>query len=281
MKITNFKIGSDPEYALIDQNNFFVSAIGKVGGSKSVPLSIGNGCSRQEDNVAIEFCIPPCTNKKEFLDYLNYCEEKGDELVSKMNLKLVAVSSANYREKELANKNAQQFGCSESNCAYSYYSMKPDTKQAGNMRTFGFHIHVGFKMPDDVDAESIQNFIKYMDMYLGLPSILIDDDSKRRTLYGKAGDYRVRAINDDLVIEYRSLGGALLATDDLKAWVYDNTLLAIENFNNQTELISDELMQEAINNSDQYLANKLINDNSNININYLGSSIWKSQKVNG
>lgn len=30
-------------------------------------------------------------------------------------------------------------------------------------------------------------------MYLGIPSVVMDPDTKRRTLYGKAGDFRLKA----------------------------------------------------------------------------------------
>ena len=31
-----------------------------------------------------------------------------------------------------------------------------------------------------------------MDLFLGVPSILIDPDTERRKMYGKAGDYRLK-----------------------------------------------------------------------------------------
>lgn len=270
MKIIDFKIGSDPEYGVINENNKPISAVGKVGGTKSVPLTIGNGCNRQEDGVAVEFCIPPTTTKEEFLQYLNYCELKGNELLNPMGLKLCATSSFIYDDEELKSKQAQTLGCSSSYDAYTGDEQSPSIKNAGNMRTMGFHIHVGFKMPEDVCPEDIMNFIKYMDMYVGLPSILIDKDVIRRNLYGKAGDYRVRIIDEDLVIEYRSLGGSLLQSNETKGWVYDSTLIAIENFNNQTKLIPDDLLQEAINHSNINLTNQLIDE---YNIKTLSSSL--------
>ena len=51
--------GCDPEFFLKDKTGKFISAIGLVGGSKEEPKAIGNGCFVQEDNVAVEFNIPP------------------------------------------------------------------------------------------------------------------------------------------------------------------------------------------------------------------------------
>ena len=62
-----FSIGCDPEVFVGD--TIPRSVIGKVGGSKEnpMPLPIGEGFCVQEDNVAMEFNIPPSKNKEEFV----------------------------------------------------------------------------------------------------------------------------------------------------------------------------------------------------------------------
>ena len=50
------------------------------------------------------------------------------------------------------------------------------------------HIHLG--CDGGMDIEQIISFVKYFDQYVVLPSILVDTDTRRRSLYGKAGCFR-------------------------------------------------------------------------------------------
>ena len=57
------------------------------------------------------------------------------------------------------------------------------------LRSAGFHIHVGYPQ-NNIDV-SVQ-MLRYIDVYVGIPSILYDTDSERRKLYGKAGCFRLQ-----------------------------------------------------------------------------------------
>lgn len=225
-------IGSDPEFAAINtETGEFTSIIGLFGGTKEEPLSIGEGCFRQEDNVNAEFCIPPVTTKEDWLKHLNHCVTVGNSLLPE-NLELIAVSSARFDESQLRGPGAKEFGCNESFSAYTHSVVKvPPANKVGNLRTCGFHVHTGFQTEVVQEISDIETFIKIMDLYLGVPSIILDLDQERRNIYGAAGDYRYRLIGDDIVvIEYRSLGGNLLGSELTRGWVYDNTRKAIEVF---------------------------------------------------
>ena len=70
-RITNFTVGADPELFL-EQNGKIISSEGIIGGSKHKPKRI-NGYGRyvQEDNVMVEFNIPPCESKEDFVNEIN------------------------------------------------------------------------------------------------------------------------------------------------------------------------------------------------------------------
>ena len=56
------RLGCDPEVFLLNQQGKFVSSIDKVGGSKLITRQLEGmekGFTVQEDNVALEFGIPP------------------------------------------------------------------------------------------------------------------------------------------------------------------------------------------------------------------------------
>lgn len=241
MKILEPTLGTDFELAILDENtNDFKSVVGRLGGTKDEPLSIGEGCFRQEDNVAAEFNIPPVDNLTDWLQHIVYCIETGTDLI-KENFDeyhtLIPVSSANYLPIELQTDAAKLFGCEPSYSAYMDSMNQPvDATKAESLRSFGFHIHVGFRSVEGAEFSEFQRFMRYMDVYLGLPSILIDRDTQRSKVgYGKPGDFRYKVIEDNegelIILEYRTLSSALLASPRLISWAYDNTLLAIEAFN--------------------------------------------------
>ena len=63
-----------------------------------------------------------------------------------------------------------------------------------------------------------------MDLFLGVPSVTLDSDTRRRELYGKAGAYRAK----DYGVEYRTLSNFWIWKDSLKDWVYDQTQKAVD-----------------------------------------------------
>ena len=66
-----YLIGTDFEFGIKDVNGTPISIVGKLGGTKDEPLSIGNGCARQEDNVFAECTIPPTKDLEEFVAFCN------------------------------------------------------------------------------------------------------------------------------------------------------------------------------------------------------------------
>ena len=114
-----------------------------------------------------------------------------------------------------------------------------------------FHIHIGY---DDNNVDTSLLLIKYLDMYLGVPSVVKDGDTKRRSLYGKAGCFRLTPYG----LEYRVLSSCFLTNKLTLSWVWNGVAKAIEAYNEGYPLADPELVQKAINESDKALAEKLI-----------------------
>lgn len=122
------------------------------------------------------------------------------------------------------------------------------------------HIHIGY---DDHDIETSLEIIKAMDLFLGVPSILLDEDKERRKLYGNAGCFRIKPYG----VEYRTLSNFWIASEELTNWVFEQTLKAIEFVNNGHQ-ISKELgkkIQDCINNQNVETATEIVEE-LNINI---------------
>jgi len=248
-KIEVLTLGSDPEFFLQNEDGTPAILIGKIGGSKEEPLDIGNGLSIQEDGVSMEFCIPPCSTKKEWLIHLNACKEQGDMIAKNNDAKLVTQSSQIFDKKELKkHPKAMEFGCSQSFNGWTYGTTRvPPADTVGGLRTTGFHVHFGIsnmEMPNGTAIDTCAYLARICDICLGVPSVLLDDDTTRRKIYGEPADFRYKNIkNNVMLFEYRCLGGGLLKDDETIGWVYDNAYLAVEMFN---KLVEDPTLCEII-----------------------------------
>lgn len=78
------------------------------------------------------------------------------------------------------------------------------------------HIHVGYPNPN---IETNEKIVKWMDIYLGLASTILDDDDRRKMYYGTPGRYR----DKDFGVEYRTLSNYWTAHDELRQWVFRQT----------------------------------------------------------
>jgi hypothetical protein len=63
-----------------------------------------------------------------------------------------------------------------------------------------------------------------MDLFLGVPSILMDKGDVRKQLYGSAGAYRDKPYGG----EYRTLSNFWIFDNHLIEWVWNNTSRAVD-----------------------------------------------------
>ena len=256
-------LGSDPEFLIKNQkSNKYISSIGIIPGTKEEPHKIkelGKGYAIEIDNVLGEFNIPPASTKEEFVANMNKMKLFIDKWLKSKDENLVAVhlASARYDEDQLQSEEAKLFGCDPDFCAWTRsQNEKPKAKDT-RLRSTGCHIHVSF---EDKDIDKCEVLVKAMDMFLGVPSILMDKDKDRRQLYGKAGCFRVQQYG----VEYRTLSGFFLGSDELIGWMFDNTMAAIDWINSDLsaarialEENRDEIIS-AINNGDEEKASSLV-----------------------
>lgn len=113
------------------------------------------------------------------------------------------------------------------------------------------HIHLGYKNPN---VDTSLELIEYLDAYLGIPSILRDTDTRRRSLYGKAGCFRLC----DYGLEYRVLSSTMMKDTDNLKFVWKQLCKTVDAYVNSKHIPNESDVIEAINNSNIELANKLI-----------------------
>lgn len=252
----NMTIGCDPEVFLEDEDGNIISAVGKIGGTKKKPLKVLCG-ALQEDNVLGEFNTDPATTFLGFRDNIRVVMKQLESKVSPLKLKVL---SSHHFTKEIlkaSGKQALTFGCDpDLNAWDGQENDKPSAYT--NLRTAGGHVHVGFAVdPDDNEARFA--VVQLMDVYLGIPSVLMDGDTERRSMYGQAGACRLKPYG----VEYRTLSNFWLKSDEYIEWVYNQTKRAVENREYIGEVTSKygaSEIQRVINESDVEKASLIVDE---------------------
>jgi hypothetical protein len=212
-------LGSDVEVFGINKVGHHVALCGKIGGTKEDPLQLADmpkGFMVQEDNVSLEFNIPVCHSLEDFVNAIGLMSERITSILAAMDLDVSKNASVSFAEEELHHPNALVFGCEPDYNAWTRRENEKPCAEDKCLRTAGGHVHVGIDGVDMLDG------IRAMDLFLGVPSVLLDNSpeaKRRRLLYGKAGAMRPKPYG----FEYRVLSNFWIFNPLLVEWVYDNT----------------------------------------------------------
>jgi hypothetical protein len=213
------KLGCDPEL-FISKGGQVVSAHNLLPGTKKAPYAVHRGAI-QVDGTAAEFNIDPAENKEDWLVSIQELLQQLEAQIPDFELRIM--SSVEYSPEYLASlpEVATTLGCDPDFNAYTLAANeKPNEKSC--LRTAGGHIHLGWCESMDINDPGFNRacaaMARQMDFYLGMPSVLWDKDTQRRTMYGQAGAYRPKPYG----VEYRSLSNKWLEDQWLRAWAFDN-----------------------------------------------------------
>ena len=248
-------IGADVEVFAVNKEGKHISMCGKIGGTKEKPMQIEGypyGFSLQEDNVSCEWNIPPADNLVSFKSYTVAIRKYLEDMFKKQQLLISTQCAVSFDKDQLTHPNALVFGCEPD---YNAWTVRENTKPTStdpSLRTAGGHIHIGAENVDMLDG------IKAMDLYLGVPSVLLDTSpsaTKRRELYGKSGAMRPKPYG----FEYRVLSNFWMFDDSLIEFIYNNSKKAMSmanflNFDKKTET----RIQECINTSNKEEAKAIV-----------------------
>lgn len=242
------RLGCDPEVFLQDSTGSPVSAIGYINADKWNPLQIPDmaaGYTLQEDNVSLEYGIPPASSSEEFQNAIAAVMAKSKEYLP--DLDFSRLSCLVFPKEQMRNPLAHVFGCEPDFNAWTGETNNPPQPSHPFMRSAGGHVHV----ETDQDPRSV---IRRMDLFLGVPSVLMDKGEDRKQLYGKAGAHRPKSYG----VEYRTLSNFWVFESRLIDWVWRNTERALA-FEMDIGNYEDEIVS-CINNNDKELAKKLVRD---------------------
>lgn len=202
-----FTIGCDPEVFVMKEGKL-VSAHGLVQGTKAEPQPVPHGAV-QVDGMALEFNTEPVTLNSYYQGLFVYKVNTVLKSLENMikGFKLHIVPSVVFSQKDMddAPEEAKELGCEPDFNVYTGVANPPPNANS-LLRTAAGHIHIGWGdgVEDPHAAEHIvqcEMLVRNLDATLGLISLLLDKDEKRRELYGKAGAYRPKPYG----VEYRVL----------------------------------------------------------------------------
>ena len=244
------RLGSDPEVFLQDDNGL-VAVCGLINHDKWDPLQVADmaqGFTFQEDNVAVEFGIPPAASAQEFISHIKAVQARF--LKEYSHLKFSKLSATLFPKAQLKHPAAKIFGCEPDFNAWTGEVNPKPAAPSKLLRSAGGHVHVETKL----DAREV---IKAMDFFLGVPSVLMDDGELRKQLYGKHGAYRPKPYG----CEYRTLSNFWIFEDKKIQWVWDNTKRALEYVSKYGGLHPDMEgpIAEAIDSNNKEVATQLVN----------------------
>ena len=240
------RLGTDPEVFLQDKTGKPISAIGYIGADKWNPHQIPDmpaGYTLQEDNVSLEYGIPPASTAQEFIGSINAVMERS--LAYLPNLSFSKLSCIVFPEDQMEHPLAHIFGCEPDFDAWTQKANKKPKPPHDFMRSAGGHVHV------ETTLDPIR-VIRLLDLYLGVPSVLMDNGEDRKKLYGKAGAHRIKPYG----VEYRTLSNFWIFEDRLIQWVWDNVERALASTVDVDQY--QDLILDAINNNNKEAAEYLV-----------------------
>ena len=223
-------IGADPEL-FVKKDGKFHSAHGLVPGNKKIPFSVPDGAI-QVDGMALEFNIEPAKEEKEFVHNIESVLFSLRKMVpEEYTFDFTAVARFDKLHMSKQPREALEIGCDADFNAYTE-EQQPSPVMQSLIRSAGGHIHIGWTENEDPMESS--HFIsccqiaRQLDYFLGIPSILLDKDEKRKPSYGSAGSFRPKPYG----LEYRVLSNFWIKKKEYMEFVFIQTKAAFDLFVN-------------------------------------------------
>ena len=201
-------IGADPEIFMTNEQGLVRSAHGVIPGTKEKPHEVPFGAI-QVDGLALEFNIEPAENAFDFTRNVN-------TVMREMKKRLpegysYAIKGHHYFPSEYMEKQPDEsleLGCDPD---FNAYERAPNPAPDGytTLRTAAGHLHFGWTENETLDDWFFNlccDFVQHLDLSIGIYCYLLDKDTERKKLYGKAGAFRPKPYG----LEYRTPNNAWL-----------------------------------------------------------------------
>ena len=244
-------VGTDAEFFVAKDGVIITSQEAGIEGTKNSPCVLEHG-NIHRDNAVGEFNMLQADSASGFIANIHAVLDDVGEVLSSLQVEAVWTPSHVFHVDDLWHPEQMEFGCEGDFDAWGIdtsESPNPDTP----LRTAGGHIHLGF---DEDDEHPMSRIAQACDIFLGLPSVVMDKDTRRKALYGQSGKFRPKPYG----LEYRVLSNFWLADDILMKWAFDNAIRSYESNALVSSLSSSDIMEikRVINDHDEKGAMNLI-----------------------
>lgn len=247
------RLGADPEVFTIDkQTGKLLSIIGTINAGKDNPFQVPDlpaGFTLQEDNVAMEFGIPPAGSADEFVDHIARVMQAG---LSKVPGRAFSkLSCTVFPEDQMTHPMAHIFGCEPDFNAWTGEENDKPVPPHKLMRSAGGHVHIETKLDPKLVG-------RVFDLFCVVPSVFMDSGNDRRKIYGRSGSVRFKPYG----VECRALSNFWIFDPKLIRWVWRNTERALKFVETDMDLVNyaGNAIQSAINNNDLHTAKLLVDE---------------------
>ncbi len=214
-EVQDTTIGCDPEVFFM-RNEQVYPAIGLIGGNKDSP-KVCDGGALQEDNVMAEFNTDPVTNVVDFLDKIDRVYKQVEVIANDNDCTIGIHASKNLHPMILLGfPKAKEFGCDPDFNAYTMRT-NPTPDPESRLRTCAGHIHIGYDVENGHSLEHSAELTRYLDAYVGTYCVLMDEDKRRMSRYGRAGAFRPKQYGT----EYRVPSNFWLTSKDLTTEIFN------------------------------------------------------------
>jgi len=212
-------VGVDVEaFVYNNTTDKYVPCVGLVPGTKDHPHQLDGlqkGFCIQEDNVMVEFNIPPQKTSRNFATALRTVREAVDNMLPP-NHQAIYRPAIKFAAKDLLSDQAQTIGCEPDFDAYKGGDMRTKLPELTTWRGAGGHIHIGgdFQCPDFVAA-------LFADIVIGIQNGITGQKLSNRELwYGQPGIFRPKPYG----IEWRSPSSYWMSMGDYYSYVGGSAL---------------------------------------------------------
>lgn len=250
------KLGYDIEFLVQDKfGNPIPAGLLGIEGVKGFPERLNNG-GLEVDCCAAEITPPPAETEDMFvsniLNLLNEVKAKYPEH------KFVTKASQVFDMGQLiTTPHAMTMGCDPDFNAWTG-RMNSRPRPPAGLRSFGGHLHI--------EGGTVET-IKACDLTLGMFSVLVDPDTERRKIYGRAGAFRPKPYG----VEYRVMSNFWCDDPTLMREVYrlarvasamsvDDIGFVVNSFG------GSKVIQAIINTSNKKLAQEVFDMATNLSI---------------
>jgi len=248
----NFKLGTDVEFLAIKTihgEKVFFPMEGLLMGTKTEPEYIDDSKQRGVllDNVCVEYVCKPATTQEEFVKEQVFMRDYIKTMLATYKLEMHDGTSGIFKDKYLQSENNKEFGCQPACNARTLTDFNPPNADT-NLRTASMHLHISLD-DEPLTKKTAAKVALLCDLYIGIPSVVLQKDKSRRAMYGKAGEFRYTPYKG---VEYRTLGNEYLFDKNMLEMVYQQVETVINKYRTGF-IISDKLssrLENIINNYD-------------------------------